>query len=292
MTDIDTLRQRVEAAERAVGQYNSHDAEYSERLLALFGGIEQRLLEQRDQLRQRDGRIKALEHESRELRAMLHALLLAVEDGGRGRVGIAVGELEKRVSALVGDRRSGAEAVPATPTLETETAASELPEAATTDAGAELPEAEPEPEEAPAVSLPGPEPGADQEPEAEHAASSALDYGIEEEPDLAMPSAPPEAAADGVPQPSEAPEEVEQDDEAARLRLINELLGETEVPALPDAPTEHGPPSPEAQGAARPKAGSGVDDSVQQIIERVSRLVSDLSEQEDGGPPSRQTSAA
>ncbi len=103
MSDIDALRQRFEAAEQSFGLIDEREQKYSERLIHLIGSIEQELQEHRDEIAWRDARLVALERENGELRAMMHSLLQAIEDGGRDRIGAVVSDLDQRVTSFLSD---------------------------------------------------------------------------------------------------------------------------------------------------------------------------------------------
>ena len=109
MSDIDALRQRVEAAERSFGLIDERDRNYSARLINLISGIEGQLRQHQAELAERDARLGRQERENGELRAMLHSLLLAVEDGGKDRLGDTVNSMDQRISALMASEESQAD---------------------------------------------------------------------------------------------------------------------------------------------------------------------------------------
>jgi hypothetical protein len=136
MRGIKELRQRVLAAEERVGQNDAQRAEYSERLVVLMNGIEERIRDQQGKIKQQtavirkhkseavvqqakiDGQGTAIAQqaetieklkaagdrkttENEQLRAMLQSMLQAIESDGRDGLAEAMQELDRKVSALM-----------------------------------------------------------------------------------------------------------------------------------------------------------------------------------------------
>src|SRR3546814_13758380 len=139
MTDINDLRERVEAAEERFGLLDEQQRHYSERVIGLIEAIEaqlaaargeiekqidenlqlgQDLAAARSEIEQQVDANQRLSQENEELRAMLHSVLRSIEQKTHMK---ALQDLEARVSALV----AGAGTV----------AAASAPSAKTTDDG-------------------------------------------------------------------------------------------------------------------------------------------------------------
>src|SRR3546814_76941 len=139
MTDINDLRERVEAAEERFGLLDEQQRHYSERVIGLIETIEaqlaaarseiekqidenlqlgQDLAAARSEIEQQVGANLRLSQENEELRTMLHSVLRSIEQKTHMK---ALQDLEARVSALV----AGAGTV----------AAASAPSAKTTDDG-------------------------------------------------------------------------------------------------------------------------------------------------------------
>jgi len=108
MSYIDDLRQRVETAEQSFGLIGEQHGKYSERLIGLMDAIE-------ESQRAKQAEIDRLAHENEQVRAMLHAILLAVEEGSRDRLSDAMRLLDARASRLVEPAAAAAVAAPAEP---------------------------------------------------------------------------------------------------------------------------------------------------------------------------------
>jgi hypothetical protein len=141
MTEINDLRERVEAAEQRFGLMDEQQRHYSQRVIGLIETIEaqlaaardeiekqiddnQRLREElaaaRDEIEKRTAENQRLAQENEELRSMLHSMLRAIEEKTFTET---LQNLESRVSALV----AGATATAAAP-AEAPAPAAEMPE--------------------------------------------------------------------------------------------------------------------------------------------------------------------
>src|SRR3990172_5420225 len=110
MSYIDDLRRRVETAEQGFGLIGEQHGRYSERLISLMDALE-------ESQRRKQAEMERLAHENEQVRAMLHALLLAVEEGSRDRLSDAMRLLDVRASGLVGRAAAVAVAAPAEPSV-------------------------------------------------------------------------------------------------------------------------------------------------------------------------------
>ena len=153
MTDINNLRERVEAAEQRFGLMDEQQRHYSERVIGLIETIEAQLAAARGEIekqidenrqlgqdlaaarseieQQVDANLR-LSQENEELRAMLHSVLRSIEQKTHMKT---LQDLEARVSALV----AGAGA----PAPQGGVPASDAPEACEAEAAGEIP-SEPE----------------------------------------------------------------------------------------------------------------------------------------------------
>ncbi|MCH8155266.1 MAG: hypothetical protein IH786_08385, partial [Proteobacteria bacterium] len=115
MSGIEELRQRVSDAVEHFGQINEQRATYSQRLIDLMSTVEGRI---RDQLREIEehkskiahrlaeiegqfAKVDGIDRENEQLRAMLHSLLQAIDEGGRDSLAETMHELEDKASALI-----------------------------------------------------------------------------------------------------------------------------------------------------------------------------------------------
>ncbi|MCZ4280915.1 hypothetical protein O4H49_09020 [Kiloniella laminariae] len=89
MSDLEELRQRVEAAEGRFGLLADQQQGYSKRLIALLN-----VTEQKDQV------IEKLEGENEQLRSMLFSLLQAIESGNTSDT---LHDMDARISAMTGE---------------------------------------------------------------------------------------------------------------------------------------------------------------------------------------------
>ena len=106
MTSMDDLRRRAEAAEGRFGAMHDRARDYSDRLLKVMTGVEDRMVEQHERIADLEDRLARSEAENEELRRMMHSLLLAIEGGNVGsdepeRLGPALRDLENRVEQLM-----------------------------------------------------------------------------------------------------------------------------------------------------------------------------------------------
>jgi len=107
MSYIDNLRQRVEAAEQRFGAIDERNRKYSEWLIDLMAAVEGSHRHKLAEIDQQKAEVARLSRENDDLRAMLHALLLAVEEGNRDRLTETIHELDTKASALVGVAAGG-----------------------------------------------------------------------------------------------------------------------------------------------------------------------------------------
>ncbi len=127
MSYIDDLRQRVETAEQGFGLITEKHGKYSERLIHLMNAVE-------ESQRRKQAEIDRLAHENEQVRAMLHAILLAVEEGSRDRLSDAMRLLDARATQLVEPAAAVAVVAPAEPAADDPVA-----DAPAEDTAAELP---------------------------------------------------------------------------------------------------------------------------------------------------------
>lgn len=102
MSEIQELKQRVEAAEQHFGQVDEQHRKYSERLLDLMKSIEEGHGQWQAEVDQHRREVERVRGENEQLRSMLHSLLQAVDTGSRDRLCDTMRELDSKVSAIVG----------------------------------------------------------------------------------------------------------------------------------------------------------------------------------------------
>ena len=107
MSYIKDLRQRVEAAEQRFGAIDERNRKYSEWLIDLMSAVEGSHRHKLTEIDQQKTEVARLSRDNDELRAMLHAILLAVEEGNRDRLTETIHELDTKASALVGVAAGG-----------------------------------------------------------------------------------------------------------------------------------------------------------------------------------------
>ena len=302
MNDIEKLRLRVADAVEHFGLINKQRATYSHRLIDLMDTVEGRirvqLCEIEDhkskiahhlaEIESQSAKVEGIDGENEHLRDMLHSLLQAIEEGGRDNLAETMQELEGKASALIGDgaaEASAAEAAASGIDAEAESAAEAETEAETETepevplalrAGQAIEAADDTPAEAPAeVIAEADEPVAEiEEPVAEEAAEIAAEI---EEPvadetaetaaevtdEIAEPAAEAEpVAAEGA----IATGDILDTPEIAEDSAENPDSGE---PAEPVTEAEE----PVAEDAVEPAAESAEPGSLDEIMERVSKLV-------------------
>ena len=98
MTEINDLRERVEAAEKRFGLIDEQQSHYSERVIGLIEAIEAQLAAARSEIENQIAENRQLAEENEELRGMLHSVLRSIEEKTFTRT---LQDLEARVSALV-----------------------------------------------------------------------------------------------------------------------------------------------------------------------------------------------
>jgi chromosome segregation ATPase len=102
MSDIEQLRRRVEAAERHFGTIGEQQGKYSERLIHLMDQIERRGTERESEINRYLDELQQLRRDHEQVKAMLQALLAAIEAGGGDALMSALREMDRKASALVG----------------------------------------------------------------------------------------------------------------------------------------------------------------------------------------------
>ncbi|MEO3428055.1 hypothetical protein AAFN88_04310 [Pelagibius sp. CAU 1746] len=110
MTEINDLRERVEAAEQRFGLMDEQQRHYSERVIGLIETIEAQLAAARSEIESQIAENQRLSQENEELRGMLHSVLQSIEQKTFTET---LQNLESRVCALVegaGARTAGAAA--------------------------------------------------------------------------------------------------------------------------------------------------------------------------------------
>jgi hypothetical protein len=107
MSDIEQLRQRVEAAERHFGTIGEQQGKYSARLIQLMDRIEQRGADREIELSRCLGELQQLRRDHDQVKAMLQTLLRAIEAGGGEALMAALHEMDRKASALVGEGPAG-----------------------------------------------------------------------------------------------------------------------------------------------------------------------------------------
>lgn len=246
MSDIQELSSRVEAAEQRFGLIAERDRKYSERLVYLINVIEESLYSTRSALEHESDALAQARRENEQLRAMLHALLIAIEEGGSDRIGDTMRGLEEKMSLLV---------------------------------DAPLP-GEPADLEAPAEADPGqtaPEPQQD-EALAEAVQADAAETQAEIAADPAMDA---ETTTAAVANATSDPGDAEADVETARPGEAMDAPVEGEA-SESDEKFDEAVPGAEG-GAEEEQAPALIDDlegpaSVREIIQRVSELAEDLAD--------------
>ena len=98
MSEINDLRERVEAAEERFGLMDEQQRHYSERVIGLIETIEAQLAEARGEIEKQISENQRLGQENEELRTMLHSVLRSIEEKTFTQT---LQNLESRVSALV-----------------------------------------------------------------------------------------------------------------------------------------------------------------------------------------------
>lgn len=194
MSEINDLRERVEAAEARFGLIDEQQRHYSDRVIGLIETIEAQLATARSEIENQIAENQRLNQENEELRGMLHSVLRSIEEKTFTRT---LQNLEAKVSALVGGAQAAGSAaeVPAAAVEESASAAPDEPEAVVEadDAAALESEAEMILEAAPEEDL-------------ESAAGEEAAVGVTaEENEPEMPEEPAETAAEDLPEePAEA----------------------------------------------------------------------------------------
>jgi len=115
MSEINDLRERVEAAEERFGLMDEQQRHYSERLIGLIETIEAQLADARGEIEKQIAENQRLGQENEELRTMLHSVLRSIEEKTFTQT---LQNLESRVSALVS--HAAAAAADSSPAPETD----------------------------------------------------------------------------------------------------------------------------------------------------------------------------
>ena len=291
MSGIEELRQRVSDAVEHFGQINEQRATYSQRLIDLMSTVEGRI---RDQLREIEehkskiahrlaeiegqfAKVDGIDRENEQLRAMLHSLLQAIDEGGCDSLAETMHELEDKASALINDgvaEASAAEAEAPGIGAAAEPATEAEPEVADAQRAEQAIEAADDtPAEAPAEIATEIEEPAAEEP-AEVAAE--VEESITEEPAAeAEPVAAEGAIATGdILDTSKIAEDSAEDPMAAPEAIAQEPVAEEPVAEEPAAEDVAEPVAETEEPAAEePAAKSATMGSLDEIMERVSKLV-------------------
>ncbi len=261
MSGIEELRQRVSDAEERFGLFNEQHVKAGGRLIDLMNAVEVRICDQQGEIESQKAKIDGHDaaiaqqaeeiekfkasaadkaEENEQLRAMLHALLDASEAGSRDVLAEAMMQLDSKVSVLMGD--GAPEAVG-----EAEEPAVEEP----AEIAAEI--------EEPAAEEPAPEEPAETAAETEEP--------VAEEP---IAEAPAEIAAEAEEPIAEEPAEVE---EPVAEEPV-EIVAEVEEPAAEEPAEIADEESVAEEPAAEEPAGeTGTPGSLDEIMERLSKLV-------------------
>ena len=101
MSDIATLRRRVEAAKQSIGRIDARHGDYGARLAALLKKLEDRLRETWAEAERAQAAQARLGRENVQLRCLMHELLLAVELGNRDPLADMLRDVVARMTALV-----------------------------------------------------------------------------------------------------------------------------------------------------------------------------------------------
>lgn len=281
MSEINDLRERVEAAEQRFGLMDEQQRHYSERVIGLIETIEAQLADARGEIEKQIAENQRLGQENEELRTMLHSVLRSIEEKTFTQT---LQNLESRVSALVdlsGARQAAAQNVAAdsAPEPESEPEIDVVVEAEDSDPEtAETGTADPLIIEAADSDDDG---GESTEFEAA-ADEDAIDQG---KPDEAQPdeAQPGEAQSDeAVTADAEMPDTVAFEDADPE-----EIAAETEAETadeMAEAPAEESLQEAEAQFAEAPEAEANEDDGQDAVADSGSDIEIPAEFETDGEP--------
>ena len=148
-SNIDELRQRVEAAEQRFGLVDSSQRQSSEKLIGMMNAIEQGQAQKRIALEESKALAASMAAENQQLRSMLQSLLLATEAAGNLQSVEIMRQMDSKLTAIV--EAAGSMVVPEVPEALAPEAveAAETVEVAETPVVAEVPEALALPQRAP-----------------------------------------------------------------------------------------------------------------------------------------------
>ena len=110
MTEINELRERVEAAEERFGLIDEQQRHYSDRVIGLIETIEAQLATARSEIENQIAEEQRLGLENEELRGMLHTVMRSIEEKTFTQT---MQNLEARVCALVSGARPAESQAPA-----------------------------------------------------------------------------------------------------------------------------------------------------------------------------------
>lgn len=216
MSEINDLRERVEAAEQRFGLIDEQQRHYSARVIGLIETIEAQLAAARGEIEKQIAENLRLAQDNEELRRMLHSVLRSIEEK---TFTSTLQDLESRVSALVASTGAAMGTAPATAQPVTMPIAGDSEEIAPADAVIEA--------EGPA---------ADEDAMIFEAAGNEPEAEIAEEADVGEPATTEEEAFDGAGFDDVAEEEIaaELDDAPA-----DEAEPAEEAAADPETADEH-----------------------------------------------------
>ncbi len=255
MSGIEELRERVLAAEERVGLNDAQRAAYSERLMILMNGIEGCIHDQQSEIERQAGTIEKLQasdalkaKENEQLRAMLQSMLQTIEADGRDGLADAMLELDRKVSALMN-------------------VAAVEPEAEETDVRIEEPPVETAIAVGPVSA--GPIEQVDDAEDAE-LAPEGIEEPVAQETAEAQVEEATEAAVEPAAEVEETAEpaaEIEAD--APEAEKIEEPVAEE----IAEPAVEDDEPAVDAAPRETPSKGGPIGGSLDEIMERVSKLV-------------------
>ena len=101
MSELDQLRQRVEAAEERLGSVLGQGRDYGDQLTELVNSFEKDYRDQQSRMSGYESRLAAVDQENVQLRQMLQHLLAAIEGGSKSGLSETLRGLNQRLGDLV-----------------------------------------------------------------------------------------------------------------------------------------------------------------------------------------------
>ncbi len=101
MSELDQLRQRVEAAEERLGSVLGQGRDYGEQLTEMVNSFEKDYRDQLSRISGYESRLAAVDQENVQLRQMLQHLLAAIEGGSRSGLSETLRSLSHRLGDLI-----------------------------------------------------------------------------------------------------------------------------------------------------------------------------------------------